>query len=178
MFSLPKNLLCYGFRGLSASLNRQAKGGHKDNIAKGNKKTNDLFRILLCEKSLDFALPFIWLAANYNVKELIMASKQETADYILSKLSALEGVFARKMFGEYSIYYREKVVAMLCDEMLFVKPTAAGLAFLKDAEYAPPYAGAKDYFLIPEDEWEDEVRLCELIRLSEPEIKIPVKRKK
>lgn len=106
-----------------------------------------------------------------------MGTKQETADYVLSKLSALDGVYARKMFGEYGIYYRDKVVAMLCDEQLFIKPTEAGLAFLKDPEYAPPYPGAKEYFLIPEDEWEDSDQLCELIRLSEPEIKAPVKRK-
>jgi DNA transformation protein and related proteins len=106
-----------------------------------------------------------------------MGTTQETTDYILSKLSALEGVYARKMFGEYAIYYRDKVVAMLCDEQLFIKPTAAGLAFLKDPEYAPPYPGAKEYLLIPEDEWEDCDKLCELIRVSEPEIKAPVKRK-
>jgi len=108
----------------------------------------------------------------------IMATKQDTADYLLSKLANLEGVYARKMFGEYGIYYRDKVVAMLCDEQLFIKPTKAGLAFLKNPEYAPPYPGAKDYFLIPEDEWEDSEKICTLIQISEPEIKLPQKRKK
>jgi TfoX/Sxy family transcriptional regulator of competence genes len=81
-------------------------------------------------------------------------------------------------FGEYGIYYRDKVVAMLCDEQLFIKPTHAGLAFLKNPEYSPPYSGAKDYFLIPEDEWEDSEKICTLIQISEPEIKLPQKRKK
>jgi len=107
-----------------------------------------------------------------------VSSKQQTIDYLLGKLDALPGVYIRKFFGEYGIYYRDKVVAMVCDDQLFVKPIAAGKTFLGDPEYAPPYPGAKDHFLIPEDEWEDSERLCELIRLIEPEIKPPAKRKK
>jgi TfoX/Sxy family transcriptional regulator of competence genes len=107
-----------------------------------------------------------------------VSSKQQTIDYLLGKLDALPGVYIRKFFGEYGIYYRDKVVALVCDDQLFVKPIAAGKTFLGDPEYAPPYPGAKDHFLIPEDEWEDSERLCELIRLIEPEIKPPVKRKK
>jgi TfoX/Sxy family transcriptional regulator of competence genes len=30
------------------------------------------------------------------------------------------------MFGEYAIYCNEKVVALVCDNQVFVKPTAAG----------------------------------------------------
>jgi len=107
-----------------------------------------------------------------------MASSKQNMDYLLEKMNALGGIYARKMFGEYGIYYRDKVVAMLCDDQLFIKPTVAGKAFLENPEYAPPYPGAKEYFLIPEEDWDDSSLLCELIRLSEPEIKAPQKRKK
>lgn len=32
----------------------------------------------------------------------------------------------RKMFGEYAIYCDAKVLALVCDNQLLVKPTAAG----------------------------------------------------
>ncbi len=107
-----------------------------------------------------------------------MASRKETLDYLMQRLSALPGLYARKMFGEYSIYYKDKVIALLCDDQLFVKPTEAGKSYLKDPLYAPPYPGAKESFLIPEDDWDDTNWLCELFRISEPELKVPVKKKK
>ncbi len=64
-----------------------------------------------------------------------MATKQSTIDYILDQLAAVPGVSARKMFGEYALYYMGKVVALVCDDTLFVKITDAGRAFVgKDHE--------------------------------------------
>lgn len=36
---------------------------------------------------------------------------------------------ARKMFGEYALYCDDKVVALVCDNSLFVTPTDEGRAF-------------------------------------------------
>ena len=47
------------------------------------------------------------------------------------------------MFGEYGIYCDERIVALLSNIQLFVKPTDAGRAFAKGTEEAPPYPGAK-----------------------------------
>ena len=33
------------------------------------------------------------------------------------------------MFGEYGIYRNGKMAALVCDDLLYVQPTAAGLAF-------------------------------------------------
>lgn len=107
-----------------------------------------------------------------------MGSRNEVKDHLMQCLSALPGAYARKMFGEYGIYYCDKVVGMLCDDQLFIRPTVAGKEFLEDPQMAPPYPGAKDHFLIPEDCWEDEKWLCELFIVSEPELKVPKKRKK
>lgn len=107
-----------------------------------------------------------------------MASRQETVDYILSQLSSLDAVYVRKMFGEYSLYYRDKVVALVADDQLYIKFTQAGLAFLTEPVYAPPYPGAKDCFLISEEHWEDAAWLGTLIQLSEPELKVPIQRKR
>ena len=77
-----------------------------------------------------------------------MASKQSTVDYILEKIAAAGVVSARKMFGDYSVYCNGKVVALVCDDQFFVKPTAAGKAFIKDYVEGFPYPGAKPYLFI------------------------------
>ena len=55
-----------------------------------------------------------------------MATRQSTIDFLLDQLADLPGVRARKMFGEYALYLDEKVVALVCDDQLFLKPTPAG----------------------------------------------------
>ena len=44
----------------------------------------------------------------------------------------------RKMFGEYALYCEGKVVAQICDNKLFVKPTNAGRTFIGDVNEALP----------------------------------------
>jgi len=63
------------------------------------------------------------------------------------------------------------VVALVCDDQLFVKPTPGGRAFLGEPVEAPPYSGAKPYFLI--DRLEDRDWLCTLIRLSVQDLPEP-----
>ena len=106
-----------------------------------------------------------------------MATKQDFIDYVLEQLQGLGDVRARKMFGEYAVYYRDKVIGLVCDNQLFIKITEAGNTFYPDAELGKPYQGAKDAFLIS-DKISDNQWLCDLIRISEPEISLPRKRKK
>ena len=84
----------------------------------------------------------------------------------------------RKMFGEYAIYCNEKVVAFVCDDQLFLKPTIAGKALIKDLEEAPPYPGAKLYYLISPDLWEDREFLTSLIAATAEELPLPKPKKK
>ncbi len=55
-----------------------------------------------------------------------MSSKQNTVDFILEQITNAGTICAKKMFGEYAIYCDDKVVALVCDDQLFVKPTKAG----------------------------------------------------
>jgi len=102
-----------------------------------------------------------------------MASKQANVDFVLEQLQGLRDVSARKMFGEYAIYLGPKVVALFCDDQLFVKPTRAGRAFLGDVHEAQPYPGAKPWFLISGDRCEDADFLCDLVRRSAAELPLP-----
>lgn len=107
-----------------------------------------------------------------------MATKKNTVEYILEQIAAAGIVSARKMFGEYAIYCDGKVVALVCDDQLFVKPTKAGKKFIGNVSEAPPYPGAKLYYLISGEKWDDVDWLVELIKISATELPLPKPKKK
>ncbi len=92
-----------------------------------------------------------------------MSTTQSTADFLLDQLSSQGNVRVRKMFGEYALYWNDTVVALICDNQLYVKKTEAGKALLKEIIEAPPYPKAKPHFLIEESLWEDREFLGELM---------------
>jgi TfoX/Sxy family transcriptional regulator of competence genes len=106
-----------------------------------------------------------------------MSSKQETVDLIVKQMAAAGEVSARKMFGEYGIYCDGKMVATVCDDQLFVKPTAAGRAFIGEVVEASAYPGAKPSFLIAARQYKDFRWLSELIRMTAQELPLPKKKK-
>ena len=91
-----------------------------------------------------------------------MATEKATVDFILDQLAPLP-VRARAMFGEYGLYCDEKFVALICDDTLFVKPTAISDQFFGDADLTPPYRGAKDHYAVPAALLEDSDRLRAVI---------------
>ncbi len=107
-----------------------------------------------------------------------MASNQNIADFIIEQIETAGTVSARKMFGEYGIYCDGKTVAFICDDQLFVKPTIAGRAYIEDVTEAPPYKGAKLYFLIDSDKWDDSDWLTKLIKITAAELPFPKKKPK
>ena len=79
-----------------------------------------------------------------------MSTSPSTIDSILSGLSDDAGVTARKMFGEYGLFLDGKMVGLVCDDILFVKPTTSGLTYLGDHEEGSPYPGAKPCAIVEE----------------------------
>lgn len=104
-----------------------------------------------------------------------MATRPGTVDVIVEQSSEAGLVSARKMFGEYALYCDGKVVALICDDELFVKPTQAGRLHLGAlvVEERPPYPGAKPCLVIPGDRWEDRTWLSALIRCSAEDLPPP-----
>lgn len=94
-----------------------------------------------------------------------MASDASFADYVVDQLGAAGRITLRKMFGEYAIYCNDLVVALVCDNQLFVKPTEAGKAYAGACAEAPPYPGAKLYLLV-ENQLEDRAWISGLIRVT------------
>lgn len=96
-----------------------------------------------------------------------MATKQDTIDFLLDQLHGLRNVRARKMFGEYALYLDGKVVALVCDDRLFVKITEPGRAFVGDRyREGFAYPGAKPSMLIDEDDVERREWLEELVSVT------------
>lgn len=105
-----------------------------------------------------------------------MASDLAFVEYVCDQMSAAGTITFRKMFGEYAIYCEGKVVALVCDDQLFVKPTSAGRSFVERVTEAPPYPGAKAHFLIG-DELDDREWISNLVRITERELPTPKPKK-
>jgi TfoX/Sxy family transcriptional regulator of competence genes len=105
-----------------------------------------------------------------------MASDSGFVEYLCDQMRDAGQVRSRKMFGEYAIYCDDKVVALVCDDQLFVKQTPGGRAFIGEPVEAPPYRGAKPHFLI-EDRLDDREWLTRLIQMTERELPAPKPKK-
>lgn len=105
-----------------------------------------------------------------------MASRQSTVDFILEQTAEAGVVFAKKMFGEYGVYCDNKIIALICDDQLFVKPTQAGRAFIGDVIERPPYQGAKPYLFVSGEMWENREWLVTLFKISAAELPAPKKK--
>jgi TfoX/Sxy family transcriptional regulator of competence genes len=101
-----------------------------------------------------------------------VSSDQNFIDFIVEQIENAGIITYRKMFGEYALYCEGKVVALVCDNQLFVKPTVGGRAFIGNVVEAPAYPGAKSSFLI-EDKIEDREWISTLIRITFDELPMP-----
>jgi TfoX/Sxy family transcriptional regulator of competence genes len=107
-----------------------------------------------------------------------MATKQSTVDYLLDQLQAVGNIRARKMFGDYALYASDKVVALICDDELFVKITTPGKEFLgKNYQEGFAYKGAKPSMRISGDLMEDRDFLAELITITSNALPLPKPKK-
>lgn len=77
-----------------------------------------------------------------------MASSAEFVEYVCDQISGAGEVTYKKMFGEYGIYCKGKVIGVICDNQFFVKKTEAGAELYPEGEEAAPYTGAKPHFVI------------------------------
>lgn len=97
-----------------------------------------------------------------------MSTSQGTIIYISDQLTSLGNrIRTRKMFGEYTLYCDERVVALICDDQIFVKITEPGEAYMGERyEEGYPYPGAKPAMLIGGDIIENQEAFSELIDLT------------
>jgi TfoX/Sxy family transcriptional regulator of competence genes len=94
-----------------------------------------------------------------------MASSIDMVQYIVDQAGLGRRLEIKKMFGEYALYLDGKVVALICDDELFLKPTPEGKAYLRTVSEAPPYPGARNFYLLA-SEVDDPVLLSEVLRIT------------
>jgi len=106
-----------------------------------------------------------------------MASDQKFVDYILDQIDIPTRVTGKKMFGEYGLYFDNKLFGLVCDNKLFIKPTLSGRQFIGNLVEAPPYPGAKPSFLISE-QLDDRDWLKKLVSITVKELPEPKPKQK
>jgi TfoX/Sxy family transcriptional regulator of competence genes len=106
-----------------------------------------------------------------------MSSDENFVKFVVDQIENAGGIHYRKMFGEYAIYSDGKIVALVCDNQVFVKPTDSGRSFIGEVVEAPPYPGAKLSFLL-DDKVEDKEWFSNLIRITAKELPPPKPKKK
>jgi TfoX/Sxy family transcriptional regulator of competence genes len=110
-----------------------------------------------------------------------MASDRDFVAFVCEQLRGAGDLSSRRMFGEAAVYLGNKVVGLVCDNQLFIKPTEPGRARLGVPTEAPPFPGATNWFLL--SDLDDPEFLVELIRataaaLPEPTVKTAKKAKR
>ena len=80
-----------------------------------------------------------------------MASRAETAELVVE---SIPGAHLRRMFGEYALYLRGRVIGLICDDRLYLKNLPEAAAILAGAASGPPFPGAKPYLIA--DPWLDD----------------------
>lgn len=79
-----------------------------------------------------------------------MATQKETVEFLLAKLGQPRRFSARAMFGEYALYADGKVVALICDDLLYVKILPASRELEPLCEKGEPYPGARPHYIVEE----------------------------
>jgi TfoX/Sxy family transcriptional regulator of competence genes len=106
-----------------------------------------------------------------------MASDREFVAFVCEQLRGAGDISSKRMFGEAAVYLRDKVVGLVCDNQLFIKPTPPGRAALVTPIEAPPFPGASNWFLLAD--LDDPEFLAELIRITADALPAPkIKAKK
>ncbi len=80
-----------------------------------------------------------------------MATDPGFVELVTDQIDSDKEISYRKMFGEYALYCNGKVVALICNNQLYVKITEPGKTFVGDMTEAPAYPGAKPSFLVGDE---------------------------
>jgi len=100
-----------------------------------------------------------------------MASDGEFVRFVCEQLRGAGAISSRRMFGEAAIYLRDKVVGLVCDNQLFLKPTDPGRVMIGVLTESPPFPGATDWFLMAD--LDDPEFLAEVVRVTANSLPVP-----
>lgn len=109
-----------------------------------------------------------------------MATDLSFVEYVVEQSQFGDRLTYKKMFGEYALYLGGKVIALVCDNSLFIKPSDATATHTRGLPQRPPYPGAKPHpvgdSLLDEPALLHEVLLATGKSIPAPKPKKPKKR--
>ncbi len=105
-----------------------------------------------------------------------MATDKSFVDYVVGQADLGDALTYRKMFGEYAFYHAGKVVALACDNSLFVKPSSASQSLAPDLPQSRPYPGAKMH-PVADELLDDPEALRELLLATSAVLPLPKPKK-
>lgn len=83
----------------------------------------------------------------------------EIVKYITEQAAGAGDVVAKKMFGDYALYCNGKVVGMICDDELYLKPIPQTASLFREIRMQVPYEGAKPHYVLTDTDDRDYVAL-------------------
>jgi TfoX/Sxy family transcriptional regulator of competence genes len=85
-----------------------------------------------------------------------MSTSASFVRYLHKKWGYDRRISMRAMFGEYALYCECIVVALICNEVVYIKNTPGTQILLATiCEMGPPYPGAKLYYILSERQTDD-----------------------
>jgi TfoX/Sxy family transcriptional regulator of competence genes len=105
-----------------------------------------------------------------------MSTSKDTIAHIEDQLGGLP-IRINPMFGEYGIYCDDKIVGLICNDTLFIKPSEVDQAVLAGTVMAPAYPGSKLYHSVPGELLENADWLQKAIRATADALPVPKPKK-
>jgi TfoX/Sxy family transcriptional regulator of competence genes len=104
-----------------------------------------------------------------------VASDPGFLEYVLDQLDMGRELVHKRLFGEYGLWLDERIVALVCDDQLLLKPTAEGRRLLGGSPpEVPPYPEAKGWLLV--EDLDDGEALRRLLRATAAALPAPRKK--
>lgn len=107
-----------------------------------------------------------------------MATTPETIDFILASLGNSPRFTTRRMFGEYALYADGRVVALVCNDQLYVKILPESSELAACCEQDTPYSGARLHYVVEEDQLTHITNLDEILFHMATVLLLPKPKKK
>ena len=93
-----------------------------------------------------------------------MATSKDFVVYLQDCLRHVRSLRFKSMFGEYAMYAEDTVVALVCDQTVFIKLSDGTTALLADrVKLGLPFPGAKPAYMLTEGELEDDDLMTQVI---------------
>lgn len=101
-----------------------------------------------------------------------MASDPGFVEYVVDQIGLGRELVHKRMFGEWGLWLDGKIVALICDDQLLLKPTPEGAALLGGSPPGvPPYPQAKPWYLV--EDLDDGEALGRLLRATSGALPAP-----